>query len=162
MSAKPAMPAMPVMPAIPITSPVSVAPVSRPVIPPAPQVPPPPVPAQLAQPAQPTASTAQPAPDTPNFLNYGVDDVLGESRLSDPSSVASTECEKAPVLEDEVCYTLPFRQGGFFRTWLNSYFVIDYEKITMYPNEKRNERKSKEILLYDATVGVGDEVRCEA
>ena len=159
MSAKPAMPAMPVMPATPITSPVSVAPVSRPVIPPAPQVPPPPVPAQpaqLAQPAQPTV------PDTPNFLNYGVDDVLGESRLSDPSSVASTECEKAPVLEDEVCYTLPFRQGGFFRTWLNSYFVIDYEKITMYPNEKRNERKSKEILLYDATVGVGDEVRCEA
>ena len=158
---------MPVMPATPITSPVSVAPVSRPIIPPAPQVPPPPVPAQpaqlaqLAQPAQPTAPTTQPAPDTPNFLNYGVDDVLGESRLSDPSSVASTECEKAPVLEDEVCYTLPFRQGGFFRTWLNSYFVIDYEKITMYPNEKRNERKSKEILLYDATVGVGDEVRCE-
>ena len=95
-------------------------------------------------------------------MNYGVDDVLGESRLSDPSSVASTECDKTPVLEDEVCYTLPFRQGGFFRTWLNSYFVIDYEKITMYPNEKRNERKSKEILLYDATVGVGDEVRCEA
>lgn len=143
------------MPTTPITSPVSVAPVSRPVIPPAPQVPPPPVPAQPTQPTQPT-------PDTPNFLNYGVDDVLGESRLSDPSSVASTEGEKAPVLEEEVCYTLPFRQGGFFRTWLNSYFVIDYEKITMYPNEKRNERKSKEILLYDATVGVGDEGRCEA
>ena len=80
--------------------------------------------------------------------------MLGESRVSDPSSVTSGDCEKAPVLEEEVCYTLPFRQGGFFRTWLNSYFVIDYARITMYPNEKRNERKSKEILLYDASVGV--------
>lgn len=88
-----------------------------------------------------------------DLANYGVDDVLGETRISDQSSI-SEPVTVADTMEDEVCYTLPFRQGGFFRTWLNSFFVINRRSISMYPNEKRNERKRKEILLYDASASV--------
>lgn len=96
------------------------------------------------------------SPSVPaELVNYGVDDVLGETRISDQSSVSEPTAVR-DAMEDEVCYTLPFRQGGFFRTWLNSFFVINRRSISMYPNEKRNERKRKEILLYDASASVGD------
>lgn len=149
-------------------------------------------------------------------MDYGVDDVLGDSRTSDGQSVSNaspidpgseqmaekilarvtvnpaegeTERElpadqsatqpKTPEAQtvsqvekqedqenqeqemtslesnQELTFTLPFRQGGFFRTWLMSFFVIDNYSIRMYPNEKRNERKRKEILLCDASVQVG-------
>ena len=67
-----------------------------------------------------------------------------------------TEEDTSPAesIEDELCFQLPFRQGGFFRTWLPSYFVLTTYSICMYPNEKRNEKKKKEILLCDAMVAV--------
>ncbi|KAK8816020.1 hypothetical protein WA538_005138 [Blastocystis sp. DL] len=103
----------------------------------------------MPQPTQPTQPTPQPTPPAPSeVINYGIDDVLDDIHTSDQP----TESAPAPtVVEDEVCFTLPFRQGGFFRTWLSSFFVINREMIIMYPNEKRNDRKRKEILLYDAT-----------
>lgn len=124
----------------------------------------PPLPMQSAPPMQPAASvqspkmpsTSEPLSVSGDITNYGVDDILGETRISDQSSI-SEPAAVADTMEDEVCYTLPFRQGGFFRTWLNSFFVINRRSISMYPNEKRNERKRKEILLYDASASV-DEV----
>ena len=145
--------------------------VSKPAIPPMPQIPPPPVPSasRAPNPSSPSISetpaseapSSETPPESTSLMNYGVDDVLGESRVSEPSSVTSGEYEKPQEVEDEVCYTLPFRQGGFFRPWLNAFFVINKERITMYPNEKRNERKSKDILLYDASAGVGVVVESE-
>ena len=110
-----------------------------------------PMPQPMSQSTQPTQPT-QPTPPAPSeAINYGIDDVLDDIHTSDQP----TESAPAPtVVEDEVCFTLPFRQGGFFRTWLNSFFVINREMIIMYPNEKRNDRKRKEILLYDATASV--------
>ena len=112
------------------------------------------VPAMTAAPSSP-AIAPTPLPTTtvaqPETINYGIDDVLDDIHTSDQP----TEPAPAPtVVEDEVCFTLPFRQGGFFRTWLNSFFVINRDMIIMYPNEKRNDRKRKEILLYDATASV--------
>ena len=99
----------------------------------------------------PTPNPTIPQPTTSDPINYGIDDVLDDIHVSDQP----TEPAPAPtVVEDEVCFTLPFRQGGFFRTWLNSFFVINREMIIMYPNEKRSDRKRKEILLYDATASV--------
>ena len=110
----------------------------------------------MPQPTQPTQPTSQPTPQlTPpapsEAINYGIDDVLDDIHTSDQPTEPAPE---PTVVEDEVCFTLPFRQGGFFRTWLNSFFVINREMIIMYPNEKRNDRKRKEILLYDATASV--------
>ena len=135
--------------------------VSKPAIPPMPQIPPPPVPLASRNPNPSSPSISETPAESTSLMNYGVDDVLGESRVSEPSSVTSGEYEKPQEVEDEVCYTLPFRQGGFFRPWLNAFFVINKERITMYPNEKRNERKSKDILLYDASAGVGVVVESE-
>ena len=166
----------------------------------------------------PVLSKAVSTPASTPAMEYGVDDVLGDSRTSDGQSVSNTSsgdadpeqmAEKAPArgamspaggevekglpaeqstgqsrsppetqtatpvekreedqenqeqemtsLESnqERTFTLPFRQGGFFRTWLMSFFVVDNYSVRMYPNEKRNERKRKEILLCDASVQVG-------
>ena len=56
--------------------------------------------------------------------------------------------EGAQEQTEEITFTLPFRQGSFWRTWLMSFFVVDRYSIRMYPNEKRNERKMKEIDRY--------------
>ena len=152
----------------------------------------------------PIPSTVLPQPISyqvpPPTMDYGVDDVLGETRVSDPHSISGysqpdptteailQEMEEDDPLElqdeaflggsatqgetgmeeqmsqeegaqeqtEEITFTLPFRQGGFFRTWLMSFFVVDRYSIRMYQNEKRNERKMKEILLVDAVVQVGD------
>ena len=137
-------------------------------------------------------------------MDTGVDDVLGDTRVSDPHSISgysqpdpSTEAilqemEEQEALElqddamvsgkaaqseaeaeeqdeteegaqeqtEEITFTLPFRQGSFWRTWLMSFFVVDRYSIRMYPNEKRNERKMKEILLVDAMVQVEAGGRC--
>lgn len=137
-------------------------------------------------------------------MDTGVDDVLGDTRVSDPHSISgysqpdpSTEAilqemEEQEALElqngamlsgkaaqgeaeaeeqaeaeegaqeqtEEITFTLPFRQGSFWRTWLMSFFVVDRYSIRMYPNEKRNERKMKEIFLVDAMVQVDAGGRC--
>ena len=144
--------------------PISVLPARVPTAPvsassPSPNPPPPQMPSvQSLQPAPSVQSSkvtriSEPFSVPGDLANYGVDDVLGETRISDQSSI-SEPVTVADTMEDEVCYTLPFRQGGFFRTWLNSFFVINRRSISMYPNEKRNERKRKEILLYDASASV--------
>ena len=43
---------------------------------------------------------------------------------------------------------------GFFKSWYSNFFVITTSSIAKYPNETRNEKKRKEIFLYDATFEV--------
>ena len=115
-------------------------------------------PSQSSQPSQPSqpSQSSQSSPLSPSLSplinvpsNYSVEDELeGETQQTEEDNLP------AESIEDELCFQLPFRQGGFFRTWLPSYFVLTTYSICMYPNEKRNEKKKKEILLCDAMVAV--------
>lgn len=110
-----------------------------------------------------TANIPPPVPEEPvisqypvsNTSDYGVDISLEEVTPDNPAPEEIQEEDCGTTVENEICYTLQFRQGGFFHTWLPSFFVLTHDSICMYPNDKRPERKKKEILLYDATVSVG-------
>lgn len=106
---------------------------------------PPPVPEEPIMPQYPVANTS----------DYGVDTSLEEVTPDNPAPEETQEEDCGATVENGRSYRLQFRQGGFFHTWLPSYFVLTHDSICMYPNEKRPERK-KEILLYDATVSVRD------
>ena len=88
-------------------------------------------------------------PTSPASACYGVgDDLEGEVQESTTPVEGEEGEEDVPSnVEDEKCFLLPYRQGGFFRPWLPHYFVLTSFSISMYPNEKRYERKKKEIIL---------------
>ena len=55
----------------------------------------------------------------------------------------------------EETYKLQYRKHGLFQQWVNVFVVIDGYSIRKYPDEKRSEKRCKEILLYDAAFSVG-------
>ena len=83
-------------------------------------------PAQSAQPAQPTQ----------------------------PES-AETESEEG-TLPEEMTFSLSYRHGSIFRSYIPCFVVVNRFSVLKYPNDKRNDRKVKEIALIDAVVDVSD------
>ena len=109
-----------------------------------------------------TSATTNMAADvepSSSLMNYGVDDVLGSTRESEGSNSSVDEQPTAVdmgEMEDEVCYTVQLQKRVFiFRfSWFTSYLVINNQSIIVYTNEKRLEKKKKEIFLNEAIVSV--------
>ena len=77
----------------------------------------------------------------------------------DLSTITSTEqASSYSYMNEELAeeYTGQFMcyHKGFFKSWYSNFFVITTSSIAKYPNETRNEKKRKEIFLYDATFEV--------
>ena len=58
--------------------------------------------------------------------------------------------------ETEVTFNVQYYKQRLFHPWVNAFVVIDSQSIKKYPNDRRMERKRKEIMLYDATFSVTD------
>ena len=115
-------------------------------------------PPPASHPELPNSSGVAINPATSSTACYGVGtelegDVVGSSTPVEGEEIDEEIDEENPGNEEnEKCFLLPYRQGGFFRPWLPHYFVLTSYSISMYPNEKRYERKKKEIILYDASI----------
>ena len=84
--------------------------------------------------------------------DYGVSNEFEEAN---PDMVIQDEEEENTIsIEDERCYHFQLRNTGIFRKWLPAFFVLNPYSICSYPNEKRYEKKKKEIILYDASISV--------
>ena len=74
-----------------------------------------------------------------------------------PAQPESTETESEEgALPEEMTFSLSYRHGSIFRSYIPCFVVVNRFSVLKYPNDKRNDRKVKEIALIDAVVDVGD------
>lgn len=74
-----------------------------------------------------------------------------------PAQPESTETESEEgTLPEEMTFSLSYRHGSIFRSYIPCFVVVNRFSVLKYPNDKRNDRKVKEIALIDAVVDVGD------
>ena len=73
-----------------------------------------------------------------------------------PAQPESTETESEEgALPEEMTFSLSYRHGSIFRSYIPCFVVVNRFSVLKYPNDKRNDRKVKEIALIDAVVDVG-------
>lgn len=95
---------------------------------------------QSVQPAQPVQPTQAVQPTQP----------------AQPAQPESTETESEGALPEEMTFSLSYRHGSIFRSYIPCFVVVNRFSVLKYPNDKRNDRKVKEIALIDAVVDVSD------
>ena len=83
---------------------------------------------------------------------------LRQSDEKDSEEDASQD-ESDDEEDDEATFKLEYHKGGLFQQWVNAFIVVDRHSVRKYPDERRSERKCKEILLYDATFSVATRSR---
>ena len=94
---------------------------------------------QPAQPVQPVQPTQAVQPTQP----------------AQPAQPESAETESEGALPEEMTFSLSYRHGSIFRSYIPCFVVVNRFSVLKYPNDKRNDRKVKEIALIDAVVDVG-------
>ena len=104
-------------------------------------------PAQPVQSVQPTQAVQSLQPAQP----------VQSVQPAQPAQPESTETESEEgTLPEEMTFSLSYRHGSIFRSYIPCFVVVNRFSVLKYPNDKRNDRKVKEIALIDAVVDVSD------
>lgn len=94
--------------------------------------------------------TSEKSEDQETLSSFDSTKVQSEVLVMNPeSSILDSE-------ETEVTFNVQYYKQRLFHSWVNAFVVIDSQSIKKYPNDRRMERKRKEIMLYDATFSVTD------
>ena len=100
------------------------------------------------------SSELQPFSRDPTPDGVVLDTTPVEEDLSTTTEQASSYTDMNESLDEEYTGKFMCYHKGFFKSWYSNFFVITTTSIAKYPNETRNEKKRKEIFLYDATFEV--------
>ena len=109
--------------------------------------------AQSVQPTQPVQSV-QPTQPVQSLQPAQPVQSVQPAQSAQPES-AETESEEG-ALPEEMTFSLSYRHGSIFRSYIPCFVVVNRFSVLKYPNDKRNDRKVKEIALIDAVVDVSD------
>lgn len=113
-------------------------------------------PAQSVQSVQPTQSAQSVQPTQP-VQSVQPTQPVQSLQPAQPAQPESTETESEEgTLPEEMTFSLSYRHGSIFRSYIPCFVVVNRFSVLKYPNDKRNDRKVKEIALIDAVVDVGD------
>lgn len=111
--------------------------------------------AQSVQSVQPTQSVQSVQPAQP-VQPVQPTQAVQPTQPAQPAQPESAETESEGALPEEMTFSLSYRHGSIFRSYIPCFVVVNRFSVLKYPNDKRNDRKVKEIALIDAVVDVSD------